>query len=407
MFGMKLQVLAGAAALAVCLGLGAKAETSDPARPAPPPRPISVAPDRAPALSDAIFARMVAEGRASTLFSPLGADTLLAMIAQSSAEALAADIEDKIGATRQEISNAGAQLGSDALTAISANGLWVAEGMRIDETTAAELRAAFQAETATTDFAAKDAVDAVNAWFAEKTQGQIDEALEELAPNTALVAANALFFQGLWQAPFDPENTEQAAFKTAPEGEPIQAAMMRADGGYAYARRVWGEVVELPFADEAFVYVAALPSGDALVPTPATVSAIISELHQPIGAAGRAVVPGTIRTPRLRLDASVELAPILSDAGLADLFKLGGAFARLARPAPALSAVSQSVRFEMDEEGATAAAATSAVAVRAIALRPFDLRFNRPFFFAIRKRGVASPIVLGYVAEPSGVGARD
>jgi serine protease inhibitor len=176
--------------------------------------------------------------------------------------------------------------------------------------------------------------------------------------------------------------------------------MMRRSARFAYARRDWGEVVELPFTDPRFVFVAALPRADAALieaAVPAT-----SELLQPLDSSLRAPVKGEVALPRLSMRDRRRLQSPLAAAGLQRVFTGGGAFDALLEPAPTLGAMVQASSFSMDEKGAVAASATAVIALRSLELSAFKMTFDRPFFFAILRRGVASPLMMGYVASLGG-----
>jgi serpin B len=67
----------------------------------------------------------------------------------------------------------------------------------------------------------------INQWVSEETQDTIANLIPEgsLTPTTRLVLTNAIYFQGNWLLPFQPENTKPELF-TVLSGEEISVPMM-------------------------------------------------------------------------------------------------------------------------------------------------------------------------------------
>src|ERR1700760_644791 len=68
------------------------------------------------------------------------------------------------------------------------------------------------------------ALDKINDWAREKTEGMIPKVLDDVS-QAGLVAVNALYFKEAWKTRFDPSNTTTQAFNPA-TGTPLQVQMM-------------------------------------------------------------------------------------------------------------------------------------------------------------------------------------
>ncbi len=55
-------------------------------------------------------------------------------------------------------------------------------------------------------------VDLINNWVRDRTNGKIDQFLEQLDPSTVLVLLNAVYFKGMWKTQFESSNTRPQAF---------------------------------------------------------------------------------------------------------------------------------------------------------------------------------------------------
>lgn len=85
-----------------------------------------------------------------------------------------------------------------------------------DMTTAQQYRTDMQqfyaAETASLDFTQRSALQFLNNWCNEKTQGMIPLILDNIDPTTRMVLMNAVFFKATWTEKFDPADTRDEIF---------------------------------------------------------------------------------------------------------------------------------------------------------------------------------------------------
>jgi|GEM_PF-2650387 len=383
--------LAGLALLLAGMPAGL-ANAADQPKPVPPP-------DR-PLLAERIAASLIGEGNGNVIFSPFGIEQVLGLIATASSDALLADVEAELGAPVEVVGQYGAMSPPTSGQLISANSLWVQKGsLSPGKSNTDALAAMFQAAIVEEDFASPEAVDRINEWFAENTAGAIPHFFESISPQTRAVAAQALVFRAPWLEPFDPLATQQETFTAAPNNQPVTVAMMHANRTMRYGWRDWGEVIEIPFRDDRFSLVAAIPrQGMSLQQV---LPAILADMRRPADAAGRAPAFVDIAIPRISFGGDANLTELLQNLGPDSLFSSGHALSRLFRSPPALAAIAQSCRFRMDEEGAEVAVGTAAVAKRSLQQQPITVRFDRPFVFAVRHREIPPPLAVGYVADPS------
>jgi serine protease inhibitor len=122
--------------------------------------------------------------------------------------------------------------------------------------------------------------------------------------------------------------------------------------------------------------------------------------------------PGRIELPRFELKATYRLNEPLRTLGMVRAFEpegsqLTGMLAPLDRAGAGrffISAVLQSIFWQVDEEGSEAAAVT-AIGVRAAAVvrrpQPFQMVVDRPFFCAIEDRRSGALIFVGAIFDPS------
>lgn len=347
----------------------------------------------------------------TVLVSPYSLGVALAMTGMGarggSAEALAAALATDdltaadIAAAHGWLARALATQDDPDLVLRIANGLWYDAGTDVRPDFLATLRDDFAAAAEPTDFDDADAVPRINRWVGERTEGLIDDLLDGLPPMTRLVLVNALYFKGLWSVPFDPAETVAAPF-ARPGGEgPATVPMMRRSDSLAYADGNGFSGVRLGFGEGGAELILALPDESAEEGAAASGAAFGAWLAE----ADFRSRPGTVSLPRLDLDWSAGLTDVLSDLGLAPLFRFDQADLSGMAGAPGdlkIDSVLQKTVLTLDEEGAEAAAATAVIVTTRMMPTedPFDLAFDRPFYLALRHGETGALLFLGRVADP-------
>jgi serpin B len=119
------------------------------------------------------------------------------------------------------------------------------------------------------------------------------------------------------------------------------------------------------------------------------------------GAAGHQV---TLAMPRFRLEASVNLIPVLERLGVREAFGDDADFSGITEAARLkVGAIAHKAYIDVDEHGTEAAAATAAVMTMLAAMRPpppVTIVVDRPFLFAIIETATGLPLFLGQVTHP-------
>lgn len=349
-------------------------------------------------LSQRIMQEFLGDGRRNVLFSPFGTTVMLGLISEGSSRALSGAIDDMIGVSRDEIEQWDDILDEAKSNAVSASGLWTDTQIERNAEILERLNKQYDAALNVLDFSRASAVTKINRWFDEKTQGAIPQVYNNLSPQTGAILANALYFKGMWLHPFDEMQTTQKNFSDW-EGSVIgKVPMMQIVEEFAYAKRPWGQVVDIPFSDTDFSIAFALP--DAGTRLSDVAASVVVELHRTPNEAQRVVRHGHFQVPLLDVKAEYDLRGSLTRFGLPRLFAGSDALVNLLTPTPELSSIVQSNRFSMNEEGVIAASATSTIGLRSSKTPYFDIRLDRPFFFSISHQDIKSPLMVGYIAKP-------
>jgi serpin B len=247
-------------------------------------------------------------------------------------------------------------------------------------------REKYAAEVVSLPFQSPNSVPRINAWVAEKTRGKIGNIIDALTPSGLLVALNAIYFKGLWKAPFEKSLTREERFFT-PGNHSINVPLMRRSGYHRYHEEPAFQAVRLPYQGNRVGMYIFLPSKKSGLP--AFLRTLTSaEWGRWMGTFTE--TEGLVGLPRFKFEHCVKLVPILTNLGMPEAFDSERAqFDGMALPPPPLH-IGQAMHralVEVNEEGTEAAAATDVtvcLAARARKPRVFQMILDRPFFFAIR-----------------------
>ena len=282
------------------------------------------------------------------------------------------------------------------------NSVWSRQGFPFEPAFFTAVENYFDAEARELDFNDAGALDVINAWAREATNGRIEKVLDRISPNHIMFLLNALYFKGTWERQFDKGETRSASFTTS-AGTPVSVQMMHLPEGAVLATSTADyQAIELAYGGKAYAMDIVLPSpGRSLSDLVASMDANAwDEL-----VAGLDSTNLEVRMPRFRLEYEELLNRPLIDMGMGIAFGTGADFTRLtpaARIDPVcIHFVKQNTFVEVNEEGTEAAAVTT-VGIGIVSARPTFI-VDRPFLFAIRERLSGAILFIGTIGDPTSV----
>jgi len=311
-------------------------------------------------------------------------------------------IEDPDGC--QRFLKAALDISGPSLELAIANSLWCDEQARILPAFLTMAREKYAAEVVSLPFQSPEAVARINAWVAERTRGKIGSIIDALTSSGPLVALNAIYFKGLWKAPFEKALTREERFFT-PGNHSVKVPLMRRSGYYPYHEESAFQAVRLPYQGNRVGMYIFLPSKKSDLP--ALVHTLTSaEWGRWMWAFTE--TEGLVGLPRFKFEHCVKLVPILANLGMSEAFDPERAqFDGIALPSPSIY-IGQAIHralVEVNEEGTEAVAATAFTvwlsAEHAPRRRAFQMILDRPFFFAIRDDHSNMILFMGAVNDPT------
>ena len=198
-----------------------------------------------------LYRQLARNYEGNLVFSPLSISTALAMTLAGARGQTAQEMTKVLrtppdAALLEQLTKAGNAAGDQLSLAQS---LWIDRNFTLQPDFLASSREQFHADPRTADFstAPEAARAAINQWVSEQTHAKITDlfAPNSLKPDTRLVLASAVYFNGKWQSKFDPKSTAPAPFHGATE---IQTPFMNQTARFPYAETGSAQVLELPYA---------------------------------------------------------------------------------------------------------------------------------------------------------------
>ena len=326
--------------------------------------------------------------------SPYGAEQVLDLARIGAANETKTEIEQVLG--RTELFQSIAPSPDSPLT--TAASLWMQAELPVLPEYLQTTREAFQATVRQVDFAGNpgEAVQQINAWCLEKTNGKIPALFDRLGETTRCVLAGAIHFAADWQTPFNKEETSDGTF-TLMDGTEATVKIMSRTGPMRYGENDETLMLELPYRNDGYAMLLLLPRN------PSDYAKWEAEMTLEKWDALRGAMKEQrieLRMPRFTLETGLVLNEPLKQLGMPTAFGNNADFSQInGHKDLYLSEVRQKVFVNVDETGTEAAAATGA-AFSVKFFQPPDQLFhaNRPFMYAVVKENTI--LFLGRFVRP-------
>jgi serpin B len=296
--------------------------------------------------------------------------------------------------------------GADAFRLSIANSLWGQEGFpwREDylDTLALNYGAGLRLVDFTGDSRREEGRQAINSWVEDETEDRIQNliprgVLDEL---TRLVLANAIYFKGEWEIPFDESIGDGDFFLL--DGRTVTVPMMSRRTPTRLAAGAGYQAVELTYKGDRAHMILLLPEEGHFETFEQELTA--ERLEQIV--AGLARTDLKLTMPKFTFETEFSLGPTLAAMGIPDAFDertadFTGIYDRSREPRNLfVSAVVHKAFVAVDELGTEAAAATGVV-FGIVSEPQNNITVDRPFLFVIRDIESGTLLFIGRVLDPS------
>ncbi len=269
----------------------------------------------------------------------------------------------------------------------TANALWYRQGVPIKSSFTNANQKFFAATIRALNFNNPPAAEGeINQWASDKTHGRITGIANGMINQyTDLILANAIYFKGKWEDPFDVNLTKDRPFHPA-TGSPKDHPMMEMSKTFMYRQGTGYQAVRLPYMGGNLAMYVFLPDPGS---SPEKLLQIMNgDRWRRVTVPGFSDRPGRVVFPKFRLEYSAELNQLLKALGMKAAFNQDKAdFSGIFSDQHYISDVRQKAFAEVNEEGTEAAAVTGmSLPTSGIELPPpprFEMIVDRPFLFTI------------------------
>ncbi len=291
-----------------------------------------------------------------------------------------------------------------------ANAVWVDQGAFLLADFRYAIEQQFKAKLGKINFTmAGNAVSTINGWVSEQTQGKIANLLtaDDINAQTRLVLTNAVYFQGQWISPFNPNATQDWPFHPTPDTSST-VKMMHQTFLIPYYENELMQAAAVPFVGTSnaggnLACVFLLPKSADNFDT------MVNELEGAFAnwISSLSSQRVALQLPKFTLDTRLNLGDPLEKLGMEDAFDTNANFVGIDGMRDLfLNKVIHQAYFTLDENGVTAAAATAAgMSGNAMPENkpPVRLTLDHPFLFFIVDLKSQEMLFMGKVVQPDEV----
>lgn len=363
--------------------------------------------DFASTLSLELCRQLGGEKTDNWLVSPFSLQCALGMLSNGAAEETHDEILYALGLSQysQEEVNAyfkklieGLHTVNSAITVKTANSVWGNAGVPLKEDFQKTNIENYAATVSQLDFSDPSAVDQINAWCNQTTEGLIPAILDEVNPTATVYLLNSLYFKARWESEFASEKTQEGDFTTS-SGKVIKAHFMQTQRMAAYVENEWFTSTSLSYLNDSYVMRLILPQPEI------SIDQVLQALSESDGNLWKNVVLAEInlKMPRFTLENKMDLTPTLQALGMKKAFSGGADFSSMSDVATYISLVQQATRLKVDEEGSEGAAVTVIGGETSPGMpeEKVDFFLDRPFLFQILEPATGTVLFMGQVGTPA------
>ena len=331
------------------------------------------------------------------MFSPISVKMALALAANGADGETEAEILNAIGVHDISGINAISKELIDKFSRVEnlkldiANSVWINTNQNFSMDFKELAEEYYSAESGTVN--KQNAVSKINSWVSNKTNGKIDSIVKD--PDFDAMLINAIYFKGVWENEFNEDTTKQGDFYNL-DGSISKPYFMNRTGWINYASEGNMQVIELPYKNrfdsfsESGEYIDSQIFDDVDVSMYLIMGDTGKNLGKTLGELAylnrfeRKYI--NLSVPKFKIEYETSLNDALKVMGINKAFEGDAEFEKMFDQGNMfLSDAIHKTFINVDEHGTEAAAVTAlAMAGSSLPPEPVELKFDKPFCFAIR-----------------------
>ncbi|MDN6161209.1 MAG: serpin family protein [Atopostipes sp.] len=279
------------------------------------------------------------------------------------------------------------------------NSIWYDQNFQANEYYLETNKTYYKADSFKLYFSDPAAVDQMNDWVVDQTNGKVNEMVDEIDSDTLMYLFSIIYFDADWKMPFKGSNSYEGEFHT--ESETLELTKMTGTFELKNIETADEKGVMFPYKGEKYSFFALLPDEkkDLRNYLAELEQEKIIELSQKIK---REEIE--LHLPKFELSYEKVLNNPLKEMGVQEIFdlnsnslgKMGEAKGNLF-----VNKILQKNYLSVDEGGTEAASAVSSeIATTSLPIESKVIDFNRPFLYGVINNETALPIFLGVMDKP-------
>jgi serpin B len=283
----------------------------------------------------------------------------------------------------------------------TANAIWCRKDSPVKPSFISCNQQFFHATVANLDFNDPHSVETMNSWATESTRGRINQIVSgPIEAATELFLANAVYFKGKWEEPFDAKATTNRVFHLR-GGSQRQVPMMQQSRHFDYRQGTGYQAVHLRYEGWSLGMYVFLPDENSSLEK--LLDVLNGDKWKRVTKPGFHQQEGTLIWPKFRIESASELNAPLKAMGMKQAFGRAD-FSGISDRQLFISEIRQKAFVEVSEEGTEAAATTMMMMNLGIEMnppKPFRMVVDRPFLFLIEDERTGTILFTGAIFDPS------
>lgn len=328
-----------------------------------------------------IAKELLANTKGNIVFSPAGLCRILEMLREGMDKN--SDIYDKVCCLIDGFNSEIETWDVDDFKLEHAASIWYNKALGIIKDEYLDtLEDAYNSEAHNADFAKKTKTKLwIDKWVSDNTNKMIKSLDTEISTDSLLVLLDAIYMNGKWENPFDPDLTEADTFYNVDDTEAEVDMMYQELEDADYAETDEYQVINIPYKNFDFCMTVVLPKNGV------SIDSIMERTDWLDVDSDFCNVD--LFMPRFKFDNTLSFKDILKGLGLSDLFEKEDSLPGITDLPAHISEIKQQCVIAVEEEGTEAAAVTMAECE--VGCLPSDdipqtvtMKLDRPFGFAIK-----------------------
>lgn len=237
----------------------------------------------------------------------------------------------------------------------------------------------------------------INSWVKEKTDGMIDEILDEISDDAVMYLINAIVFDAEWDRIYNKSDISKDEF-TNIDGSKVSVDMMASEEMKFISDEMARGFIK-PYKNGDYSFVAILPDENIAINDYIDTLTGESFMNLIERAEDRGV---NAHLPQFSYDYKIKMNDALKDMGMKQAFDSGADFSKLGKSTRGniyIHEVLHKTFISVDERGTKAGAVTKVEITDESAFEGEYVVLNRPFVYAIIDNSTKLPIFIGTVVE--------